>query len=304
MVRIPHGYAALTPVLMFAAGLSMSAAGQTVGDAAPGATAPAVTTPAVTTPAPRAEPPSWWDDPGFGDALRAWLLDNPEILYEMAARLDERRAAAAVADDLALIDANRDAIFADPRDGRIGGGGDDGDSPESDVFAGGPEAPVFVEFVDYNCGFCRRNHADVKAFAAAHPDATIIIKEFPILGPGSETAARAVLAVKSLHGMRAYRAVHNAFLEMEGRLDEAGIEALFAEFALDGSWDIAAVRAGMRSDAVTAQINDTRQLADRLGITGTPGFVFRTSIGRGLMSLAEIEAAVTRDGDREREGTP
>ena len=299
MVRIPYGYAALTPALMLAAGLSMPAAGQTVGDAAPGATAPA-----VTTPAPRAEPPSWRDDPGFGDALRAWLLDNPEILYEMAARLDERREAERTAGDLALIDANRDAIFADPRDGRIGRGGDDGDTPESDIFAGGPDTPVFVEFVDYNCGFCRRNHADVKAFTAAHPDATVIIKEFPILGPGSEAAARAVLAVKSLHGMRAYRAVHNAFLEMGGPLGETGVHALLDELALDDGWDVAAIRAGMRSDAVTAQINDTRRLADRLGITGTPGFVFHSSIGRGLMSLAEIEAAVTRDGDPERENAP
>ena len=233
------------------------------------------------------------DDPAFGDALRAWLLDNPEILYEMAAKLDERRAAAAVADDLALIDANHDALFADPRDGRIGGDPADGRNGDS---ADAPDAPVFVEFVDYNCGFCKRNHADVKAFAAAHPDTTIIIKEFPILGPGSEAAARAVLAIRNLHGMRAWRAVHNTFLEMEGPLQETGVHALLDELALDDGWDVENVRAEMNSDAVTAHIEDVRRLAEALGITGTPGFVFRTSIGRGLMSLAELEAATDRRG--------
>ena len=214
------------------------------------------------------------EDPAFGEAVRLWLLDNPEILYEMAAKLDAQRAAAAVEDDLALIDANHDALFADPRDGQPGDG----------------EA-AFVEFVDYNCGFCKRNHADVKAWKDANPGRAVVIKEFPILGPGSEaTAARAVLAIRIFHGMRAYRAIHNAFLEMEGPIEEGGVHALLNELALDDNWDVEESAGRDEFGCGHRAYRGCAPTGRSLGISGTPGFVFRGHIARGLMSLAELEA--------------
>jgi hypothetical protein len=79
-----------------------------------------------------------YDDPAFGAAVRGWLFANPEVLLEMAAKLDEIRAAQAAAGDSHLIAEHQAALFADNRDGRIGDG-----------------PPAFVEFIDYNCGNAR-----------------------------------------------------------------------------------------------------------------------------------------------------
>ena len=51
-----------------------------------------------------------------------------------------------------------------------------------------------VEFLDYNCGYCMRSYPEVQQLIADNKDLRLVIKEFPVLGPGSEIAARAALA--------------------------------------------------------------------------------------------------------------
>ena len=95
----------------------------------------------------------------------------------------------------------RDAIF------------DDGFS-----FVGGnPEGSVtIVEFLDYQCGFCRRAHPEVRELIAADGDIRWIVKEMPILGPGSELAARAAVATLIAEGPEAYAALHDRLMRLEG----------------------------------------------------------------------------------------
>ena len=208
-------------------------------------------------------------DEDFAAKARAWLLDNPEIMLEVVQLLERNEAQQASVADKERIAANIDALFNDGRDGIIGGG-----------------SIVAVEFFDYQCGYCKRQAASVKAFAQSSPNHKVILKEFPILGPVSEVAARAALAAKMLNGSDAYLRVHNGLLDHQGRLDDGVIDGILSSAGLNP----ADVRVMMQDPAITGQINDTRALAARLGINGTPGFVFKDSIARGLLSQQDIEA--------------
>ena len=207
-------------------------------------------------------------DEEFADKARTWLLENPEVLLDAMQVLETRRAEAAVADDIEKITANSNDLFNNPADGYVGTG----------------EA-VAVEFFDYRCGYCKRQLPAIEAFNAAHPDKRVILKEFPILGPDSEFAARVALATKKTHGNEGYVTLHNALLAHEGQLDEATIISILAK----NDFDVAEITKSVDDAVITRQIEDNRNLAERLGINGTPGFVFKTEISRGLLSLAALE---------------
>ena len=88
----------------------------------------------------------------FGEAVRAYLLENPEVIMEAVAVLERRDAAAQVANDAALVSTNYSEIFEDPMS-HVGG------NPDGDV--------TFVEFVDYKCGYCRKAFPELQALLEA-----------------------------------------------------------------------------------------------------------------------------------------
>lgn len=211
--------------------------------------------------------------------IRAYLLDHPEILTEMVAILEERQQAQMAEDDRVLVTLHHNAIF------------DDGFS----FVAGNPEgSTTIVEFMDYRCGYCRRAHPDLVNLVAADGDIRWVIKEFPILGPDSELAARAAISTLVHVGPEAYQGVHDTLMTFEGPVTEASLDLALA----DAGVDPAAVRAGMADDEVTRRIAETKALADALGIGGTPTFVLGDRMVRGFASpdqmlalIAEMRAA-------------
>lgn len=205
----------------------------------------------------------------FRAEVRAYLLEEPEVLLEAIAVLEARQAEAQSADDATLIARNAVAVF---------------DSPQSWV-GGNPEGDVsVVEFVDYNCGFCKRAFPEVQELTEFDPGVRLVMKELPILGPESEEASRFAIAVLQLEGDAAYAEVHGRLLGLPGRAGGPVLRRVASEMALD--WD--AIAARMAAPEVTAVIADNRALAQRLGISGTPTFVVEDRIVRGYVPLATM----------------
>lgn len=209
----------------------------------------------------------------FRDEVRAYLLENPEVLNEMVALLDARQRDATVALDRERIAARGDALF------------DDGFS-----FVGGnPEGSVtIVEFLDYQCGYCRRAHPDVMNMIAADGDIRWIVKEWPVLGPASEYASRIAIAVHIIAGPDAYAALNDRLLRLDGPVSEASVAAILTDLGVDP----AEVLAQMNGEEVTRRIETTRTLASELELQGTPSFVFGDRMLRGFAPIAAMEAMV------------
>jgi protein-disulfide isomerase len=205
--------------------------------------------------------------------IRAYLLENPEILREMVSLLEMQGQAEAETRDLELVATHSDAIF---RDGYSFVGG----NPEGSF--------TVVEFLDHQCGFCRRAHPDVLDLLAEDGDIRWIVKELPILGPGSELAARATTAALITEGPETYQALVGKLMGAPGQIDDAVLDdALSAVGA-----DIAAVRAAMEAPEVASRLEETRALAQTLAITGTPTFVFGDRLVRGYLPLVQMQALV------------
>ncbi len=206
--------------------------------------------------------------------FRAYLLDNPEVLQEVIAVLEERQAAAQSEGDVALVEANSEALFADANSW-VGG------NPDGSL--------TVVEFVDYRCGYCRKAAPEVKALLAADPDIRLIIKEFPILGEQSALASRFAIAVLRSAGPEAYARVHDGFFDgFRGDITEATLAA----FAADLGLDMAAILTEMAAPEVEQIIAANLDLAQKMRINGTPTFVVGSQMIRGFVPLEAMKQIV------------
>jgi protein-disulfide isomerase len=211
----------------------------------------------------------------FRAEVRAYLLDNPEVLMEAIAVLDQRRDDQQRAADVGLIDENRADLFQD-EDSWVGG------NPEGDV--------TLVEFLDYKCGYCKQAQPEVMQLLGDDGNIRYVVKEFPILGEQSVMAARFAIAVRRIAGDAAYAQVHEALMAFRGEVSEASLQALADRLELDA----AQVMAEMAAPEVQAVIDANYELARRLNINGTPGFVFEDQLVRGYVPLEAMTEIVAK----------
>ncbi|WP_298678395.1 DsbA family protein [uncultured Lentibacter sp.] len=202
--------------------------------------------------------------------IRAYLLENPEVIMEAVAVLEERQANAQAENDANLVQINADALFAD-QNSYVGG------NPEGDL--------TLVEFVDYRCGYCRKAHDDVAQLIESDGNIRFIVKEFPILGEASEISARFAIATKLIAGDAAYKQASDALIALKTGVEEPVLRALAASLGIDGD----AMLLKMASDEVTEVIVANRALGQRLAISGTPTFVMGDQVLRGYMPLAQMQ---------------
>jgi protein-disulfide isomerase len=202
----------------------------------------------------------------FRAEVRAYLLENPEVLMEAIGVLEQRQAAAEGERDAMALAANADAIFNSAFDW-VGG------NPDGDV--------VLVEFMDYRCSFCRRAHPEVEDLIALDGNIRYVVKEFPILGEQSVLASRFAIATRIVHGDDAYGAMNDALMVMRGDVTEASLMATANELGLDPG----PIMEAMDDPLVAQTISYNRDLATRLSISGTPSFVFGDQLVRGYVPL-------------------
>lgn len=207
------------------------------------------------------------------DEIRAYLLDNPEVIMEAVAILEQRQAEAQAMGDVEMVRANRDALI---NDGESWVGG----NPDGDI--------TLIEFTDYRCGFCRRAHPEVEQLLESDGNIRFILKEFPILGEESVLSSRFAIAVKQIAGDDAYKAAHDMLIGYRGNITPEALERMAGELDLDAG----AIMARMTSDEVTQVIAANHALAGRLQISGTPTFVLEDQLLRGYMPLADMQRLV------------
>lgn len=210
----------------------------------------------------------------FGAAVRAYLLENPEVLSEAIDVLNQRQADQAAMQDVALVKANESDLFTDPAS--FSGG-----NPEGDI--------TVVEFIDYRCSYCRKAHAEVRDLISQDGNIRYVVKEFPILSEESVTAARFAIAALQVAGPEAYAKVNAGFYEsFRGEVSPDTLTA----FATDLGINPAPILAKMDAPEVTKVIDDNRALAQRLQISGTPTFVMGSQMIRGYVPLAAMQSVV------------
>jgi len=208
--------------------------------------------------------------------IRDYLIKHPEVLQEAIAELEKKQAVADAEKHKATIKDQGEILFNSPRQVVVG-------NPQGDV--------TFVEFFDYNCGYCKRALDDMLTLMKADPKLKVVLKEFPVLGPGSVEAARVAAAVRMQDKSgKKYLEFHQKLLTGRGQVDKARALAVAKEVGLDA----ARIERDMSSDEARATIEESFKLAEKLGLNGTPSYVIGEEVVVGAVGLAALREKVNQ----------
>ena len=206
--------------------------------------------------------------------IRDYLLKHPEVLQEAIGELEKQQAKAEAEKHKTAVKDNAEALFNSSRHVVIG-------NPKGDV--------TFVEFFDYNCGYCKRALDDMMALMKADPNLKVVLKEFPVLGPGSQDAARVGVAVRMQDKSgKKYLEYHQKLLTGRVQIDKARALAVAKEIGLD----VARIERDIGGDEVRASLEESFKLAEKLGLNGTPSYVIGSEVVVGAVGLAGLKEKV------------
>jgi protein-disulfide isomerase len=206
--------------------------------------------------------------------VKNYLVSHPEVLEEAMNELSKRQAAAEAEKHEASVAQNSETIFNSPRGVMVG-------NKDGDV--------TFVEFFDYNCGYCKRAMADMLDLMKSDPKLKIVLKEFPVLSEGSVEAARVAVAVRMQDPSgKKYLDFHQKLLGGRGPADKA--RALAA--AKDAGLDVARIEKDLASPEVRATIEENFKLAEAMGMNGTPSYVIGKQIVVGAIGLDGLKEKI------------
>ena len=218
----------------------------------------------------------------FNDAQRSeiqkiikdYLVANPELLEEMSAELQKRQAVAEAEKHRAAVQKNADTIFKSPRGVVVG-------NRDGDV--------NFVEFFDYNCGYCKHAMVDMLALMKSDPKLRVVLKEFPVLGPSSVEAAQVGIAVRMQDPTgKKYLDFHQKLLTGRGAADKARAMAVAKEVGLD----MAKLEKDLSSAEVRNTLEENFKLAEAMGMNGTPSYVIGKQVVIGAVGVETLKEKI------------
>lgn len=195
--------------------------------------------------------------------VRDYILAHPEVIPQAIEKLRERQGQDAYKGNKAALE-----------------------TPFASAWAGAEHGDVtLVMFTDYACGYCRSSLADVDRLIASDPRLKVVWREIPILGPGSEMAAKAGLAAAR---QGAFRQFHQRMFAA-GAPDSAKISAILRSMNLDHD----RIERDAASPEVTAELRKNLELAGRIDdAIATPTFVVGGRLLKGAVGYDALKQAV------------
>jgi protein-disulfide isomerase len=205
--------------------------------------------------------------------IKEALLKDPETLMDVQREVQAKRRREETEKAKIALQENAAAVYSDATDPVVG-------NPSGQI--------TIVEFFDNECPFCKKEAPSLDQIIRENPDVRVVMKEFPVLGPVSEIAARYALA-SAKQGK--YAAFHNALMAStipEHQLTEENIKT----FAKGVGLDVARLTADAAAPEIQQKINANRALATKLNIHGTPGLIVGGNILPGAVPLDQLKQMI------------
>lgn len=212
----------------------------------------------------------------FRQEVRAYLLENPQVLVEAMNVLEQQQQIAETRADDLMVQQNVQALHEDGIS-YVGG------NPDGDI--------TMVEFLDYRCGYCRKAHTEVSELLKSDGNIRLIVKEYPILGEDSTISSQVAVATLQTLGPDAYAKMHEELMAYNGPMNEKSVRML-------------AHRAGVNADSIIARMNgpevadhiaQMHELGRKMQVSGTPTFVVGDTILRGYLPIASMRQVVAAE---------
>ena len=224
-------------------------------------------------PAVRAEPLTPDQKKEYGEFIRDYLVSHPDVLREAIDALDKHDKETADQARQKAVASYSGTIYRSKFQADVG-------NPKGGA--------TLVEFFDYNCHYCKGALPDIAKLMKDDPDLHVVLKDFPVLGPGSVEAARIASAARNQLTGERFWDFHNRLLGAHGPVGKKEALAVAKEMGLDMD--------RLDKDASAPDVNtglkEIMAMADDLQINGTPTFVVGDTVVVGAVGYDELKAKI------------
>ena len=148
---------------------------------------------------------------------------------------------------------SRDAVLRDPEIPVLG-------NPQGDL--------TVVEYFDYQCPYCKKLAPEIAQVVLEDGNIRLVLKDWPIFGAVSKSAAQLALAAKY---QNKYREAHDALIGATEKLRDTSIPDLLTKAGVDVEKAKQDLQAHQKTIDDLLVRNDDQ--ADAFGFEGTPGFI-------------------------------
>jgi protein-disulfide isomerase len=148
---------------------------------------------------------------------------------------------------------SRDAVLRDPEIPVLG-------NPQGDL--------TVVEYFDYQCPYCKKLAPEIAQVVLEDGNIRLVLKDWPIFGAVSKSAAQLALAAKY---QNKYREAHDALIGATEKLSDTSIPDLLTKAGVDVEKAKQDLQAHQKTIDDLLVRNDDQ--ADAFGFEGTPGFI-------------------------------
>lgn len=207
-----------------------------------------------------------WTEAEIGEIVRAYLLENPEVILEAVERYQD--------DQVQLVQAAAEETALDYLPELLS-------EPTGHVIPArsGNSNVVVIEFFDYNCGTCRVLTDFTFSLHEENDDLKLILQELPVISPTSREAA--LISLAAVEDPQ-YLALHRAMMGAETALDSELASTIAREIGIaEATIESATVESGVQL-ALHDRIDRSVDIASNIGIDGTPAYIIATLDGSFL----------------------
>jgi len=153
-----------------------------------------------------------------------------------------------------------------------------------------PTAKVtIIEYSDFQCPFCRRGRDTMLEVTKLYPnDVKLVFKNLPL--PMHKEATPSAKAALAANKQGKFWEFHDALFDNQDKLNAAFYEETAKRLGLD----LAKFKTDMASEEIAQQIKEEAEVANKLGINGTPGFFVNGVAVRGAYPVNHFKMLVDR----------
>lgn len=208
----------------------------------------------------------------LGTFIREYIMENPEVIFQSVEKYQEEQKKKAEVDAQQTLKDNLASLTA-------------ADLPST----GNPDGDVtIIEFFDYNCGYCKRALPDIQKLLESDKNVRIVFHEMPILSDSSRLAAMWALAA---HKQDKYFEFHSALMEFRGAKTADEMKKIAKRLKLD----VEKLEEDAKSQEISTELAKSMELAQKLGVTGTPAFIVGDQIFRGYIPHDAMAVAIKQE---------
>jgi protein-disulfide isomerase len=209
----------------------------------------------------------------IGAIMKDYLINNPDVLRAAIDALDKHDKQVEAEARQNVVASQAGPLFSSAHQANVG-------NPKGDA--------TLVEFFDYNCHYCKGALPDMAKLMQGDPNLKLVLKDFPVLGPGSVEAAKVASAVRNqLHGDKFWQ-FHVKLLGMHGAIGKAEALAVAKEMGVD----MEKLAKDMENPDIATGLEEVMHMADSLQINGTPSFVVGQEVVVGAVGYDALKEKI------------